>query len=113
MTCPKCSATLPEKARFCLECGQAVTPLADAYFWATYGGAELDLYFLQRGRRYGIEFKFSDAPGVTRSMRAAIETLKLERLWVIAPAKSRYELAPDIEVCPLTEWTPERLEERP
>ena len=52
----------------------------DSYFWATYGGAELDLLFIHRGRRHGIEFKFSDVPGVTRSMRSAMETLKLERV---------------------------------
>ena len=89
---------------FALEQVVRMTGLTDCYFWATYGGSELDLFFVRRGRRYGIEFKFSDAPGVTRSMREAIETLKLDRLWVIAPVKMRYELAPGIEVCPLAAW---------
>jgi hypothetical protein len=35
---------------FALEQVQRITPLADSYFWATYGGAELDLYFEHRGR---------------------------------------------------------------
>ena len=37
-------------------------------------------------------------------MRSATETLKLNRLWIVAPVKARCELAPGIELCPLTEW---------
>ena len=29
----------------------------EAYFWATYQGAELDLLMLHRGQRIGVEFK--------------------------------------------------------
>ncbi len=87
--------------------------LSDCYFWGTYGGAELDLFFLHGGRRYGIEVKFNDAPGVTRSMTVAMDTLRLDGLWIIAPVKSRYPLAPQIEVCPLSEWGVARLEEPP
>ena len=49
----------------------------DAYFWATHGGAELDLLVVRGGRRYGFEFKFTDAPGPTKSMRTAIADLQL------------------------------------
>ncbi len=35
----------------------------DAYFWATHGGAELDLMVLAGGKRYGFEIKYADAPG--------------------------------------------------
>jgi hypothetical protein len=30
-----------------------------AFFWGTYGGAELDLLFVRDGRRHGVEVKFS------------------------------------------------------
>ncbi len=76
----------------------------DAYYWATYGGAELDLLMLRNGQWYGVEFKFSDAPSVTRSMRVAMEDLKLKKLWIIAPAASSYALAPGIDVCTLNDW---------
>ena len=33
------------------------------YFWSTYSGAELDLLFTIAGKQYGIECKYSDAPG--------------------------------------------------
>lgn len=90
---------------FALEHVLRVTGIADAYFWGTYGGAELDLLFLHEGRWYGMEFKFTDAPTVTRSMRVAMTTLRLEKLWIMAPVPSGYPLAAGIEVCPLTEWT--------
>jgi hypothetical protein len=34
----------------------------DAYFYRTQAGAELDLFVLHGGKRYGFEFKFQDAP---------------------------------------------------
>jgi uncharacterized protein len=94
---------------FALEHILRVSGIEDAYFWGTHGGAELDLLFLHRGRWCGVECKFSDAPCVTRSMRVAMEDLGLARLWVVAPVKTRYEAAPGIEVCPLTDWSAETL----
>jgi hypothetical protein len=52
------------------------------------------------GRRYGVEIKFTDAPAVTKSMRIALQDLQLDRLWIVAPVESRYELAEKVEVCP-------------
>lgn len=79
---------------------------AEAYFWATHAGAELDLLLLHGGRRYGVEFKRSDAPTVTPSMRAALADLSLERLLVIYPGTQRYRLTERIEVLPLTALGP-------
>ena len=75
----------------------------DAYFYGTQRGAELDLFLLRRGRRYGFEFKCSDAPGTTKSMHIAIEDLKLEHLWVVYPGTLRYPLAEKITALPLGE----------
>ena len=84
----------------------------DAYFWATQRGAELDLLVIRKGRRYGFEFKASDAPRLTASMRIAIDDLKLDRLWVLHPAGADpYWLAERIETCPLRKWTPRLLED--
>ncbi|MCX7017126.1 MAG: ATP-binding protein [Candidatus Sumerlaeota bacterium] len=86
---------------FALEqCLRALRP-AQAYFWGAHGGAEIDLFFITRGRRYGMEFKFSEAPEVTRSMRTALEALGLERLWLIYPGQRRYPVDERIEVFPL------------
>jgi predicted AAA+ superfamily ATPase len=73
----------------------------DAYFWATHGGAELDLLTLVRGKRYGFEFKYADAPGRNRSLQAAIEDLGLEHLWVIYPGQQEYALDAKISVIPI------------
>ena len=66
----------------------------NAYFWRTQRGAELDLFVLHKGKRYGFEFKVSDAPQLTPSMRIAVKDLKLDYLWVLYPAKGEpYALA--------------------
>lgn len=73
-----------------------------AYFWATHGGAELDLLVTLRGRRYGFEFKTADAPGPTRSMRVALADLGLEHLWVLYPGPDAYALDERLSVLPLS-----------
>jgi len=37
---------------------------SQAFFWATHSGAEVDLFFIHHGRRYGIECKFSETPNM-------------------------------------------------
>jgi predicted AAA+ superfamily ATPase len=71
-----------------------------AYFWATHQGAELDLLLLRGTRRFGVEIKRSDAPGLTPSMRIAMADLALERLAVVYPGRKRYRLAEGIEAVP-------------
>jgi uncharacterized protein len=73
-----------------------------AYFWATYQGAELDLLMLKGDRRVGIEFKRTDAPALTPSMRLAMSDLKLDALLVLYPGSKRYTLSDRIEVLPAT-----------
>lgn len=75
----------------------------EAYFWATHSGAELDLLVHIRGKRYGFEIKFADAPGVTRSMRIALNDLALDHLWVIYPGRQAYPLDTRITVLPLAD----------
>ena len=74
-----------------------------AYFWATHTGAELDLLLFVRGRRYGVEVKFQDAPRLTPSMRIALEDLGLRRLTVLYPGDRRYQLERRVDVVPLAE----------
>lgn len=74
-----------------------------AYFWATHTGAELDLLLFVRGRRYGVEVKFQDAPRLTPSMRIALEDLGLRRLSVLYPGDRRYPLERRVDVVPLAE----------
>jgi len=75
----------------------------DVYFWATHGGAELDLMVTIAGKRYGFECKYTDAPGRNRSMHIALEDLGLEHLWVIYPGDQKYALDNRITAIPLEE----------
>ena len=74
---------------------------SNACFWATHGGAELDLLVTRGGKRYGFECKLADAPGTTRSMRVAIDDLGLEHLWVVYPGDEPYRLDDRISVLPV------------
>jgi len=80
---------------------------AEAFYWGTHAGAELDLVLFRGGRRYGVEFKYADAPAMTKSMHIALEDLKLERAWFVYPGKESYRVHEKVQVCPL----PELLEE--
>jgi len=75
----------------------------DLYFWNTHAGAELDLFWQARGQNWGVEFKYEDAPRLTRSMETAVEDLKLKRLWVVYPGKAAYPLSEKIQVIPLAD----------
>lgn len=79
---------------------QAIQP-TEAYFWSTYSGAEIDLLFFKDGKRYGAEFKFSEAPKITRSMHIAMNDLSLDQLWVIYPGQEEYPVSDNITVRPL------------
>jgi predicted AAA+ superfamily ATPase len=75
---------------------------AEAYFWATHQGAELDLLLIEGGHRLGVEVKRADAPRVTSSMRIALEDLGLDHLTVLYPGDTSYDLDDRISVVPLS-----------
>jgi predicted AAA+ superfamily ATPase len=58
-------------------------PASDAYFWRTKAGAELDFLIHCQGQKLGFEFKYSDRPQMTPSMRIALADLQLDHLTVI------------------------------
>lgn len=67
------------------------------YFWATHAGAELDLLIVSGQHRWGVEFKRTSAPRVTRSMRTAIADLGLKRLDLIHAGTQSFPLAKQID----------------
>lgn len=73
----------------------------EAYFWATHGGAELDLLLLKDGHKLGVECKRVDGPRLTPSMRSALDDLQLDHLTVIYPGERPYPLADRVTVLPL------------
>lgn len=75
--------------------------LSEVYFWSTHSGAEVDLLYFKDGKRYGVEFKFSEAPKVTKSMHIVVEDLALDYLWVVYPGEEAYPITEKISVRPL------------
>ena len=82
---------------FALEQILAFTGDRHAYFWGTHGGAEVDLVLESKGKLWGVEFKYADAPRLTPSMRSAMTDLALERLWVVHPGTDTYPLAERVD----------------
>lgn len=74
-----------------------------SWFWATHGGAELDLLVLQNAQRIGVEIKRADAPRLSASMRQALEDLELDRLLVVTPGERSYRLNERTQVLTLAE----------
>lgn len=86
---------------FVLEQIMLVMQLETAYFWATHQGAEIDLFFIRAGKRFGIEVKYSESPKITRSARIAIQDLNLTHLWFVYPGHQSYPIDEKISAIPL------------
>ena len=82
----------------------------EVFFWGTHAGAELDLFWKMRGKNWGVEFKYTEAPKTTKSMHIALENLKLEHLWVIYPGKDSFPLDKKISVLPLNKLNKKSLQ---
>lgn len=75
----------------------------EAFFWATHQGAEIDLILRKNGKMFGVECKRTDAPGMTPSIRIALDDLKLEGIAVVYPGVKRFPIASGVEAIPLCE----------
>jgi predicted AAA+ superfamily ATPase len=73
----------------------------EAWFYATHAGAELDLFFLHKGKRIGVEVKRTAVPAMTRSMHIALEDLSLDKLYLVHAGDLQVKLAPKVEAVPL------------
>lgn len=91
---------------FALDQVLQLTRERNAYYWATHGGAELDLLLFVHGRRVGVELKYGDAPRVTPSMRIAINDLGLDRVLVVHPGKESFPMGERIEAVSMLELQP-------
>jgi uncharacterized protein len=86
---------------FALEQVLQITGASQSFYWATHAGAELDLLLIRNGQRYGIEFKTSDAPGMTKSLHTAIRDLQLKHCWIVYPGAESYRIHEQVEVTSL------------
>jgi len=70
----------------------------EAFFWAVHTGGEIDFTFQKKGKLFGIEFKYNEAPKMTPSMKSALEELSLEHIYVVYPGKGNFKLHKKITV---------------
>lgn len=64
----------------------------ECFFWATHSGAELDLLWVRGRRRWGFEFKRTSSPRLTSSLKAAMETLRLQRAFLVHAGDKTFPL---------------------
>lgn len=76
-------------------------PPERCFFWATHAGAKLDLLIVSGRLRRGFEVKRTDRPRVTRSMRSARQTLRLDSLDVVHAGEHTFPLAEGIRAVSL------------
>jgi len=69
----------------------------ECYFWASHSTAEIDLLIFKNGRRIGFEFKYTDTPKITPSMKLSLEYLKLDQIKVIFPGNIKFKLSEQID----------------
>jgi len=74
----------------------------EAFFWGVHAAAGIDLVFEKKGKLYGVEVKYTQAPSLTQSMRSALTELSLRHIWVVYPGNEKYPLSRDVTVIPLT-----------
>ncbi len=74
------------------------------FFWRTHNGAEVDLLWHNQGELWGVEFKYSDAPKLTKSMQIAVNDLNLKKLFIIYTGEKQYSLSDKIEVMSLFQF---------
>jgi len=72
------------------------TGARNAYFWRTQAGAELDLLLIKGNFKIGFEFKCSENPKVTKSMRIAIKDLNLSHLYIVYPGKFSFPIQDNV-----------------
>jgi predicted AAA+ superfamily ATPase len=75
----------------------------ERFFWATHGGAELDLLTVRGRKRWGFEVKRTSSPSVTPSMRTAMTDLKLQRLFVVHAGGHSFDMTKEIRAIAINE----------
>jgi uncharacterized protein len=68
----------------------------ECFFWATHGGAELDLLVVRGKERRGFEFKRTTTPRSTPALRSALTDLRLTSLDVVHAGRATFALAPRV-----------------
>lgn len=98
---------------FALEQALRMKDIAHPFYWRTHTGSELDLVWQAKGALWGMEFKYRDAPRMTKSIHSVLRDLNLKRLWIVYPGSEMYRLHEKVTVIPVTELaSTDKSEER-
>ena len=74
----------------------------DIHFYSTYSGAELDFVVRSGVDLIGFEAKRSNAPTLTKSMRVALDDLRLKHLFIVYPGSERFPLHEKVTAIPMS-----------
>ena len=72
------------------------------YFWASYSGAEIDLLIVRGQEKWAFEIKRTTTPKTTKSMHESIQSLGLDRLYLIHAGEKDFMLAENIQALSLS-----------
>jgi len=81
------------------------------YFYRSSAGAELDLVLERAGKRIAIEIKASTVAKPSRGFWTAIEDIKADQKYIIAPIKDSYPIQNKLKVTNLSTFLSEVLTE--
>lgn len=70
-------------------------------YWGTHAHGELDFIFQRKGKLWGVECKFKDAPRMTKTLHTAMEELDLAHIWIVYPGDERYVVHKNVTCLPL------------
>ena len=74
------------------------------YFYRTSSGNEIDLILAKGKRTVAVEFKSSKAPTLTKGFWSALEDLKIDDAWIIAPIEGSYPVEDGVRVSGLVHF---------
>lgn len=71
-----------------------------ASFYRTSSGSEIDLILEKGNKRVAIECKASTSPNLNRGFWNAVNDIKFQEVWIIAPVKEAYPIEKGVMVAP-------------
>jgi predicted AAA+ superfamily ATPase len=71
-------------------------------FYRTANGSEIDLVLEKGNKRYAVECKFSTTPKLSAGFFHAVDDLKTEHAWVVAPVDDVFPIKENVTVAPVS-----------
>ena len=68
------------------------------YFYRTGAGAEIDLVLEKAGKKTAVEIKASSSPKISKGFWSAVEDIKADKKYIIAPVEQAYPVKGNVQV---------------